>query len=367
MRSGGRCGVGYLRDTELPSLDGHTGYTSGGLESAGALWWMGDHEHVIRTAQREMGAMAAIYGWSFGLGVATNLRVGQAHHSLGEYSRAMEVLRKNIELTGGDLLHDRSYMVGLPSVLSRAWLAMCLAERGEFGEGLAIGEEALQIAEAGDPAYSLVVACAGLGNVCVLQGNLDRAALVLERGLGIDPGEPVGRAWPLVASALGAAWTGLGRVDDALPLLERAVERAISMKLMANHPLRLVRLAEALVRAGRVESAFPVAAQAFDLAQEQHERGHEAYALRLLGDVWAARDALDLDKAEKHYRRGLALAEQLGMRPLQGHCHLALGRLARRRGENAAARSAFEAAHGLFGELQMTFWLHQVEAVTRSG
>jgi hypothetical protein len=30
---------------------------------------------------------------------------------------------------------------------------------------------------------------------------------------------------------------GLGRVADALPLLEQAVERAASMKLMANHPL----------------------------------------------------------------------------------------------------------------------------------
>ncbi len=358
--------VAYLRGSELPTVDGYaSGFT--GLESAGVLWWMGDHEHVIRTAQREMGAMAASPAWSFGLRVATNLRLGQANHSLGEYARAMDHLRQNIELLGGEMLYDRSYMVGLPSVLSRTWLAMCLAERGEFGEGLAIAEDALRVAEAGDPGYSLMVACAGLGSVYVLRGDLDRAASVLERGLGIESGEPIARVWPFVASALGATWAGLGRVNDALPLLEQGVERAASMKLMANQPLRLVRLAEALVSAGRVETAFLLAVQAFELAQEQRERGHEAYALRLLGEVRATSDAPDLDKAEEHYHKALALAEQLAMRPLQGRCHLGLARLGRRRGESEASRAALEAARGLFGEMEMSFWIRQVESVAQGG
>jgi len=250
-------------------------------------------------------------------------------------------------------------------VLSRAWLAMCLAEQGEFAEGLAVSEEALHIAEMGDPAYSLVVACVGLGTVLVLQGEVERAASILDRGLRTDPGEAIGRAWPFVASALGTAWIGLGRLDDALPLLEQAVERAVAMKLMANHPLRLVRLAEAHVMAGRPESASPLATRAIDLAQEQRERGHEAYALKLLGDVWAMRDDADPDRAEDHYRKALALAVQLGMRPLQGHCHLGLGRLASRRGDGDAVGAALAAAHDLFQELRMTFWLRQLEAVAR--
>ena len=31
--------------------------------------------------------------------------------------------------------------------------------------------------------------------------------------------------------------------------------------------------------------------------------------------------------AVSHYRQGLALAEELGMRPLQAHCHRGLGML----------------------------------------
>lgn len=41
---------------------------------------------------------------------------------------------------------DRFGMAGFPSVLARAWWAWCLAELGEFAEGVARGEEGVRIA-----------------------------------------------------------------------------------------------------------------------------------------------------------------------------------------------------------------------------
>jgi class 3 adenylate cyclase/tetratricopeptide (TPR) repeat protein len=353
--------VAYLRSGEFPTLDGYaSGF--GPLENAGALWWIGDHQHVITTAQRELGAMGAMAsGWGFGLGLATNLRIGQAYHSLGEYPRAMESLRKNLESLRGGGLDDRTYMVGLPSVLSGAWLALCLAELGEFDEGLAVAEEAVRVAEGSDPGYSLVVASGGLGNACLLRGHLARAVTVLERALPVEPADPITRPWPFVASALGAAYTHVGRVGEALPLLQEAVRRADAMKLRANHSLRLARLSEAHLAAGRPESAYPIAAQALDLAQEHRERGHEAHVFRLLAAIEREREAPALDRAEESYRKALALAEQLGMRPLQGHCHHGLGRLHQRRGDAKAAAAAVAAARDLFCAMDMTFWLPETE------
>ena len=353
--------VAYLQSIDFPTLDGYTGGGFGALEGTGALWWMGDHEHVITTARRELGAGPVLAAWGFGLSVATNLRIGQAYHSLGQYARAMSSLRKNLAMLQDGQADDHSYMIGLPSVLTGAWLALCLAECGEFDEGLAAAETALRLAEAGDPGYSLVVARGGLGSAYLLKGDLTRAITVLEPGLPREAAEPVSRLWSFVASALGAAYTGVGRVDEALPLLEQAVERARAMKLKANQALRLVRLAEAHVRAGRPDGAFALAAQALDLAQEHRERGHEAHALRLLGLIEIEREVPNLDRAEENYQKALALANQLGMRPLQAHCHVGLGRLYRRRGHSEAATAAVTAARDLFRAMDMTFWPRDIE------
>ena len=153
-------------------------------------------------------------------------------------------------------------MAGLPSVFSRAWLALCLAERGEFGEALAYRPGGARIAETGDPGFQPRRRVRRpRERVGVTKGDFARAVAVLDRGLRTDPGEPIGRAWPFLASALGTAWIGLGRLDDALPLLEQAVERAVAMKLMANHPLRLVRLAEAHLVARATRERVPACRQ----------------------------------------------------------------------------------------------------------
>jgi tetratricopeptide (TPR) repeat protein len=354
--------VAYLRSRELPSLDGYLGGLSGG-DDAGAAWWMGDHEHAIRTAHRELAVSPHLgHDWQLSLRLSTNLRLGLAHHSLGQYSRAIDALRKNLEVLEGDLLYERCGLSALPAVFSRAWLALCLAERGEFEEALTLGEEALRIAESGDPGYSFVLGCAGLGNVCVAKGDFDRAIVVLERGLSREPHEPSTKALPFVASALGTAYVHAGRRAEALLLLEDAVERAAAMKLKANQALRLARLAEAHLMAGRPETAFPLAVQALDLAQEHRERGYEAHTYRLLASVEIERESPAFERAEESYRKALALAEQLGMRPLQAHCHGGLARLYHRRGDPAAAAAAGATARDLYRAMDMTFWLrHETE------
>ena len=51
------------------------------------------------------------------------------------------------------------------------------------------------------------------------------------------------------------------------------------------------------------------------------------YALRLLGETAVQRHPPDITQAEAYYQQALALAEELGMHPLQAHCHRGLGTL----------------------------------------
>ena len=69
-----------------------------------------------------------------------------------------------------------------------------------------------------------------------------------------------------------------------------------------------------------------------------------------------------VDQAAAHYRQALALAEELGMRPLQAHCHLGLGTLYARIGQRQQAHAELSTAIALYRAMDMTFWLPQAEA-----
>jgi hypothetical protein len=58
----------------------------------------------------------------------------------------------------------------------------------------------------------------------------------------------------------------------------------------------------------------------------------------------------------------LALAEALGMRPLQEHCHRGLGTLYGQTGQRQQARTELSTAIELYRAMDMTFWIPQAEA-----
>ena len=60
--------------------------------------------------------------------------------------------------------------------------------------------------------------------------------------------------------------------------------------------------------------------------------------------------------------RFLALADELGMRPLLAHCHLDLGTLYAATSQREQARTELSTAIALYRSMEMTFWLPQAEA-----
>jgi tetratricopeptide (TPR) repeat protein len=134
-------------------------------------------------------------------------------------------------------------------------------------------------------------------------------------------------------------------------------------ELIAYQALCGLSLGEAQMLAGHLEEAHVLAERALAHAREHQERGNQAYALLLLGDIAARRDPPEGEPAVAHYQQALALAEALGMRPLVAHCHLGLGTLYAKRGQWAQARTGLGAARDLYQAMDMTFWLPQVEAV----
>jgi tetratricopeptide (TPR) repeat protein len=160
---------------------------------------------------------------------------------------------------------------------------------------------------------------------------------------------------------LGAAYTLGGRITDAVPLLTQAMEQATATESVYQAQCSLS-LGEAQLLAGHLEKAQPLAEQALMFAREHQERGNQAYALRLLGDIAARRDHSEGESAEAYYHQALDLAEELGLRPLQAHCHRGLGQLYAATGQQEPARRALSTALEMYRAMGMTFWLPQTEA-----
>jgi len=271
------------------------------------------------------------------------------------------LLQRNVESLAGDLLCEFFDMTALPAVISRAWLARCLAELGLFPEGIAHAEEAVRIAETVNHPLSLIHAYLGIGALTLRQRDLARAIPILERCLDLCRVFNILSWFPSTASALGWAYACAGRVAEALPLLEQVEQRGAAIGTVGSHTLWVSYVSEAYLLAGRMQEAMQLAGRALDLARAHKERGHEAWALRLLGEIAAHQAPPEIAQAEHHYRQALALAEELGMRPLAAHCHRGLGILYAQTGQREQARAALSTAIAMYRAMAMTFWLPQAE------
>jgi class 3 adenylate cyclase/tetratricopeptide (TPR) repeat protein len=324
------------------------------------FYFMGAYDQSMAAAQRAL-ALATADGDAALLALA-NMRLGIAYHAQGDYRRAIDCHGQTVAVFDGAPRHVRFGGFFLPAVQCRVWLAWCHAELGTFAEGRALGEEGLRIAEAVAHPGSLMFASWGLGLLSLRHGDLPRALPLLERAVGLCQDADLLAFFPRTAAALGAVYMMSGRVADAVGLLTRAMEQTIVMKTAAFQALCSLPLGEAQLLAGRWEEAHVLAKDVLAHTREHQERGHEAYALRLLGDIAARHESPARDQAEAHYKQALILAEELGMRPLIAHCYLGLGTLYLKIGRPEQARAELSAASALYRAMEMTFWLPQAEA-----
>jgi len=259
--------------------------------------------------------------------------------------------------------HERVGQIKYHALLSYAHLAVCLAEIGMFAEGLALGEEGLRIAEAVAHPGGLMLASWGIGLLALRQGDLPRALLLLERAMGLCRDADLPLLFPLIAMALGAAYTLGGRVTDAVLLLTQVMEQSMATEWVALQALCRLSLGKAQLLAGHLAEALALTERARALAREYQERGKEAYALHLLGEIAARCEPPEREQAEIYYLQALALAEELGMRPLLADCQLGLGTLYATTGQREQARTALGTAIELYRTMDITFWRPEAEVV----
>ncbi len=280
----------------------------------------GEHRRAIEVGQRALD-MAAESG-DRELEIEALYRTGQAHFAVGDYRRAVEYLSRCAE--GASQNSPRLSPLFAP--WSSTWLALTLAGLGRFDEARAHARRALSTADGTDHPFTLAETLTGMGGISIAQGDYGAAIEALDRA------HVIVRTWKLqpwaVLGRLGYAFALSGRLQEGRELLEEVVRSATTMSSMGvGRAMQLAWLGEAYMREGRLEEGLRHGQEGLSLARRHGERGHEAWCVRLLGEVASRREPCEVEITERHYRDALALADELGMRPLAAHCHSHLAEL----------------------------------------
>lgn len=322
---------------------------------------MGNSEQAVAYGERAL-AIAMELGDS-PLQIMAHQRLGIACQLVGDYRRAVQLLKWNIASLRGELMRERFGTGSLPAGQSRSYTALSLSFLGEFVEAVSIAEEAVRIADEADTAYGQVYAAYATGFTYLFKGDFDRALPLLEQTLRRCQVKDIPLVTRRLTSTLGYTYTLSGRVSEGISLLEQALQQSEVLNVFIDYALWLAWLGEAYLIVGRIDDAHMLAERAVERASTSKSRGQQAYALRLHGEISTHGYHVGVEQAEGSYRLALALAEELEMRPLQAHCYLGLGTLYRKAERLEQARDELSAASELFRAMDMTFWLRRANAL----
>ncbi|MGH7388106.1 MAG: ATP-binding protein, partial [Candidatus Rokuibacteriota bacterium] len=281
----------------------------------------GDPARALAVGERALAAAEEV--GDVGLRATARTPLAHACYESGAYHRAIDLLSEALRALAGDLVRERFGQAMPPSLYARSLAAICLAELGEFHEASRLATESADLAETLDLPFGLVLARIALAYAALVEGRLADAERAADRALDVIRVRGIPTWFPWAAAVRGYALTLSGRAAEAVVLLEQARERAVALPFLFGHSQWLAWLAHAHLLAGHGDVATPLASEALELSRQRGERGYEAWALFVLGEVEARRELGASPPAER-LRKALALATELGMKPLIARCQSAL-------------------------------------------
>ena len=316
-----------------------------------SLWQLGRSDEALASAANAL--LINQESQDLPLEIGANFYMGCAIVTSGDCRQAEHYFQKIVDALEGDLIQDRCGLPFVPSVVSRSWMIWALAERGQFEQGMVLGKQALEIATAVGHPFNLAHINYDLGYYYQVKGDYVAAVNTMETAMSYVRDWGLTYLSPFIMGFLGHACALAGRIEEGVSLLKQAVADYESMGLGLFHSLVRVQLGEALLLDGQIEEAREMTQSGLELARRRGEQGHEAQALRILGEIDIQPDSKDDESALSNFQSALLLAEKHDMRPLQAHCHFGLGRIDSHQLSGSSQRDSIQQAITLYRELDM--------------
>jgi len=280
----------------------------------------------------------------------------------GNYRDALAGFANNVEGPDADLAQRLAATYGTFYFMGCGFLSWGHTILGDFASAFQYADRTTQAAERIESPQVQANALCFRAILLNHQGEFARAIPLCEQAVQLYETHGIRFMLPLALMYWGQALAWIGQSSESLAALERAVALQEDMETQYLATEGYIMWAEGLLLANNFEEAQRVANRGVDLARATGEQGNEAWVLRFLGDIAMHRDSPDVNQAETYYQQALTLANELGMRPLQAHCHRGLGTLYRQTRQLEQARTELSTAIEMYRDMEMTFWLPETEA-----
>jgi tetratricopeptide (TPR) repeat protein len=218
-----------------------------------------------------------------------------------------------------------------------SYLCYLATEEGDLAMAAEAGERGLALASQSDAPWENAMLKLALAFAYDRTGSHERAIALAEDARRTF--DEVGDTWGVASSAVTGALGALGRGD-----IERAAAlTAEAVRLHGDYDVGAIPAALLEARLAEQRGNAEAAAAAYRRALERSERAgfadHAAFALTGLGAIAFAKG--DLDRAEAHCRRALAVANAVSHSWLVAHTRAQLAQVLEARGEVEAAATLY--------------------------
>jgi class 3 adenylate cyclase/tetratricopeptide (TPR) repeat protein len=320
-------------------------------------WIHGQNRKAIELVEKALDL--AKRAGHFSYQVANMVHLGIYFFNVGNYSKQIEIHQEVRKRLIGESAFKQHGMASVPAAFSRGMLALGMAELGNFDEIEEIGHEALEIAEQVQNALSLIFVHNSLGMAYLRFGKVESALPLLEKGLELCRFSEAQSMYSYITGSLGYAFLLASDPKRALTVLEEGTKPDnLQASFWPTHSLTV--LADAYRAAGETSLATEAVSNALKLADQREERGFETWAMFVMAGINA--QAGRVEEAKQWYRRAFQQASSLSMRPLVAHCHKGLGDLHIKTESTEEASPELAAAIELYRSMDMSFWLPEAES-----
>jgi class 3 adenylate cyclase/tetratricopeptide (TPR) repeat protein len=321
-------------------------------------WAKGQYTEALDYGRRSLDLAAAQR--DIGRRVTAHYYSGHAHRSRGELAGAVRHYEATIGLLEGGRETEGFGLSGLPYCGACAAAAFTVLDQGEIGRALGFLERGDRVADAAHHVYSQTVLAISRGRALTHLGRLAEAVSLLEHAVAVCRERRFAGQTMMALVSLAEAYALVGRAADGAPLAREAIALQERVNASSDRAWMLAGVAVCELEADALDRADATADEGLGFAARQDERGGATWLWWVKGAAAARRG--DHEAAGGHFARARELGEALGMRPVVAASDLGLGQSLLRAGKSAAGRAAMARAATAFRELEMRLWLERANA-----